>query len=126
MGNTKKHPNTKKIVGFMMGALMVVALIGLDGTLGPAAAFKHGRSFKAADIQCGDTIGAGERVKLAHDIGPCSGGPAITVVGPAVLDLNGHTVAGNGDIDGIVLEGKKARIMNGTVIGCYNAVVVMG
>jgi parallel beta-helix repeat protein len=126
MEKAKRHVNNKSIVGFMISAVMVVALIGLDGTLGPAAAFKHGRSYKAADIQCGDTIGPGERVKLTQDIGPCEGGPAITVVGPAVLNLNGYTVAGDGDIDGIVLEGKKATVMNGTVIGCYNAVVVMG
>ena len=126
MGKAIRHLSTKKIVGCMIGALMVVSLIGIDGTLVPAAAFKYGKSFQAADIQCGDTIGAGERVKLTQDIGPCSGGPAITVVGPAVLDLNGHTVAGDGDIDGIVIEGEKARVMNGTVIGCYNAVVVMG
>jgi hypothetical protein len=126
MGKAKRYVNKQSIVGFMMGALMVVSLIGLEGTLWPAAAFKHGKSFKAADIQCGDTIGPGERVKLTEDIGPCTDSPAITVVGPAVLNLNGHTVAGDGDIDGIVLEGKKATVMNGTVIGCYNAVVVMG
>jgi hypothetical protein len=126
MGKAKSHVNKQSIVGFMMGAVMVVSLIGLEGTLWPAAAFKRAKSFQAADIQCGDTIGPGERVKLTQDIGPCTEGPAITVVGPAVLNLNGHTVAGNGDIDGIVLEGQKASVMNGTVIGCYNAVVVMG
>ncbi len=126
MGKAKRHLNSKKIVGFMIGAVMVLSLIGLEGTLLPAAAFKHGKSFQAADIQCGDTIGPGEKVKLTQDIGPCTEGPAITVVGPAVLNLNGHTVAGDGHIDGIVLEGKKAQVMNGTVIGCFNAVVVMG
>ena len=126
MGKAIKHLNTKSITGFVIAAVMVCALIGIDGTLGPADAFRCGRSYQTADIQCGDTIGPGERIKLTQDIGPCQTDAAITVVGPAVLNLNGHTVAGNGENDGIVIEGKKARVMNGTIIGCYNALVVMG
>ena len=82
----------------MIGAVMVLSLIGPEGTLAPAAAFRHCRSFEAADIQYGDTIGPGERVKLTQDIGPCADDVVITVVGPAVLDLNGHTIADNGHI----------------------------
>jgi parallel beta-helix repeat protein len=126
MGKMKFQRNAKMMVGFVMGAVMIVSLIGFDGTLSPAAAFRHWKKFEAADIQCGDTIGPGENIKLTQDIGPCTGGPALTVVGPASLNLNGYTVAGDGDIDGIVLEGKRATVMNGTIIGCYNALVVMG
>ena len=100
MGKAIIHLNRKSTLGFVMAAVMVFALIGIDGTLGPADAFKRGKSYQTADIRCGDTIGPGERIKLTQDIGPCTGGPALTVVGPAVLNLNGHTVAGDGDIAG--------------------------
>ena len=110
-------------LALILSLLMVFGFLGMVGGVMPAAAFNE------VDIQCGDIIGPHERVRLTQDIGPCAefDGPVLTVVGPAVLDLNGHTVACQDESqDGILLEGERARLVNGTVTGCENGVVVDG
>jgi parallel beta-helix repeat protein len=108
---------------FTVFGIILFACLALiaEGSLRPAQA-----------IECGDVIGPDQRVKLQEDL-DCSGidpdlgmEAALTVVGPAKLQLNGHTIIGNGDMDGIVVEGEKARIRRGTVTGCFNGVVVEG
>jgi hypothetical protein len=67
---------------------------------------------------CGDTITTNVTLKYNLD---CSkiGGTALTVVGPARLNLNGFEVIGNGN-DGIYIDGKRAVIVNGKVRNCVN------
>lgn len=92
-------------------ALVAAALVSSAG-IGATA---------SSSVDCGDTLGPGGRYVLTEDL-VCSGlaEPAITVVGPAELDLNGHTVAANpanAPEFGIRLEGTFARLLNGTVTG---------
>lgn len=82
----------------------------------------------AAQLSCGDTVAAGTTVTLTQDIGPCDGVQAAIIVDSATLDLGGRTVTcaemnNDGDVPfGIVLTGRKARVMNGSVVGCYDGV----
>ncbi len=96
-------------------------------TLGPAAAH--------AQVSCGDVIGPNETVVLSGDLLDCAGPePALTIVGPATLDLNAFRI----DCDlgaetvGLLIVGERA-VVRGNVRGtsdnlnrCDRAVVVAG
>jgi parallel beta-helix repeat protein len=74
----------------------------------------------AGQVACGDTIT--EDTVLDADL-DCSGAgtnPALTVMGPATLDLNGHvlTCSSGSFIGGVRLEGARARLVDGSVTGC--------
>jgi parallel beta-helix repeat protein len=84
-----------------------------------------------AEVSCGDVIGPNQVVSLTRDLGPCPAGPAaLTVVGPATLDLNGFAVtcvpARSGRPTGIVAVGRRATVRNGSVQGCGTGVEVLG
>lgn len=85
-----------------------------------------------AQVSCGATIRKGERVTLTADLGPCDGVDAALVVDSGTLDLGGFTVSctdtnADGDLpQGIVLSGRKARVTNGSVVGCSNGVGLAG
>ena len=85
-----------------------------------------------AQVDCGATIAKKQKVTLAGNLGPCDGVDAALVVDSGTLDLGGYTVScadldGDGDLpQGIVLFGKKAKVMNGTVVGCSNGVGLAG
>jgi parallel beta-helix repeat protein len=94
------------------------AMLAVGGTLllvlapvGPAA----------AQVACGDTIT--EDTVLDEDL-DCRGAgtnPALTVMGPATLDLNGHLLtcsSGSFIGEGVRLEGARARLVDGSVTGC--------
>jgi len=90
------------------------------------------RQAEAAHIVCGQTLGPGGLFVLDSNVGPCDDpGPAIEVES-ATLDLNGFTVscadtnANNILPDGIVLIDSKAVVLNGTVSGCNDGVLVEG
>jgi parallel beta-helix repeat protein len=82
---------------------------------------------QAEAIECGDILARGHH-KLTKDvtcIGP--GVPALTLEGGANLDLNGCTVdCDETGREGIVLEGRNARVRNGIINGCRNGVVITG
>ena len=93
---------------------------------------KHKKHIETISPQCGDTIGPGGHYKLDADL-DCSDpittsglDAALTVMGPVTLDLKGHSIIGHADLDGILLDGEKAKIRKGTVTGFYNGVVVEG
>jgi parallel beta-helix repeat protein len=106
--------------------------------VGPARALALGLALAAgvadagAQVACGDLVAPGTTVTLGADLGPCDGVAAAIVVESATLDLGGRTVTcadadGDGELpDGIVLLGKKARVRNGTVVGCFDNVVLAG
>ena len=107
----------KKIVGFGLVTL----------SLSLAATASH------AQIQCGETILPGQKVKLTGNVGPCTpetGG--IVVRGPATLDLNGFTVFCQLGFDshlnptGIELVDERAKVKNGSVIACSIGVALRG
>lgn len=85
-----------------------------------------------AQVACGGSLGPRGTTTLTSDVGPCDGVAAAITVDSATLDLGGRTVTcadgnGDGDVpDGIVLLGKKARLRNGTVVGCRFGVALLG
>ena len=99
--------------------LMLLALLGLNllGWVSPSM----------AAINCGDTIGPNKSVVLTTDL-QCSDSPALILQGPnARLDMDDHKLSCTStNNNGIVLGGRGARLMNGTVTGCKDGVRVRG
>ena len=96
--------------------------LGVAGLVNPIAAIA---------LDCGETVGPQQKVVLNADVGPCSAAtanPALTVEGPATLDLNGHTLACDflNPPDGIVVIGKGAKILNGTIEDCNEGMLIGG
>jgi parallel beta-helix repeat protein len=110
------YMTTKKdeIFRIFLRILIVVFILSFEGVVLTADA-----------VDCGDSIGVGETVTLTGDLGPCSG-RALTIEGPARLNLNGFTVNCGEGKDGIRVNGQKAIIQNGTVRDCDTAVDVRG
>ena len=85
-----------------------------------------------AQVTCGGTVGAKQKVTLTANVGPCDGVDAAIVVDSGSLDLAGFAVScsdldGDGILpQGIVLTGRKSKVMGGTVIGCANGVGLAG
>jgi hypothetical protein len=85
---------------------------------------------QAEAIECGAILAKGYH-KLTKNV-TCTvpDDPALTLQGGAILDLNGYTVDCNNpdesERDGIVLEGRNAKVRNGIIIRCYNGVVING
>lgn len=109
---------------WMLGALAVATVVSVTSTR-PEASVDW-------NVECGAYLTGNETYVLKEDVGPCEGPePAITVVGPATLKLNGHSVSceleDSGEVDenqtaifvavegtlGIRLEGKEARLIGG-------------
>lgn len=99
--------------------LMLLALLSLNwlGWVSPSM----------AAVNCGDTIGPNESVVLTTDL-QCSDSPALILQGPkARLNMDDHELACTGtNNNGIVLRGRGARLMNGTVTSCKDGVRVRG
>jgi hypothetical protein len=85
-----------------------------------------------AQVMCGDFITTD--TILEADVGPCdsTNSPALTIQGPATLDLNSFTVFCDSEsllqdrAEGIHLIGKGARLVNGTLKDCKTGVQIMG
>lgn len=75
---------------------------------------------------CFQTLAGDQKYILEQDLNCGCGSPALTVVGPAKLDLKGYTVSCSlcpdpddpEDTPGIVVEGDKAVVKNGKVRDC--------
>ena len=90
----------------------------------------------AAQLECGGTVGPGGTFVLDRDLDcrqdpgcqfPNRCTPALTVLGDAVLDLNGHTITcSSGDDDGVRLAGERAVLRNGQTNICGTGVRVAG
>ena len=94
-----------------------------------AAAITEGRRASAdalplATLTCGAQITSG--VRLDNDL-ICTG-IALVVTGDNIwIDLNGHTLAGNGTTDGITITtSHDVRIFGGTVKGFVTGIFVVG
>jgi parallel beta-helix repeat protein len=80
----------------------------------------------AGPVGCGDIIT--EDTVLDQDL-DCSGTEArtaLTVEGPATLDLNGHVLTCDVRAFGVALTRGRARLVDGTVTGCIFAVALVG
>ena len=75
-----------------------------------------------AAVECGDVVTGVER--LDEDL-ICATDPALTLSGGR-LNLRGHTVICDGTVEGVVLDGDGAQVLNGAVTGCQVALLVEG
>ncbi len=96
-------------------SVFTVAVLTLAASLFSMPAFSA--------LDCGDTINTD--TTLDADLLDCDTDPGLTVQGPAVLDLDGHTVTCSSG-DGIHLVGRGAKLRNGVVEGCNDGIVLMG
>ncbi len=80
-----------------------------------------------AQINCGDTLGPGGSFAATANIGPCVQNPAVRIVGGVTVDFAGYEVLCDSDAnDGILIEGKSAKVSNGSAKGCDVGVRVAG
>ncbi|AWF81567.1 hypothetical protein BTJ40_12445 [Microbulbifer sp. A4B17] len=82
----------------------------------------------AKAVDCGDIVTLAEVLDQSLS---CTTNPAVTVVGPGSLDLNGFTVSCNGSGVGIRLEGTAANLtggalQDGVITNCGAGMVVLG
>jgi len=86
----------------------------------------------AAQVVCGDVIPAGANVVLTADLNCPSDDPALTVTGPANVDMAGFLVTCDYDgpdpngPTGILLDAKGVKLSNGVVERCADNLVVAG
>ncbi|GIW42056.1 MAG: hypothetical protein KatS3mg076_2633 [Candidatus Binatia bacterium] len=81
----------------------------------------------ARAVSCGDTITGSVTLVQSDSIvnEECETEPALTVVGPARVDLGGFSIrCKDGGNDGIVVVGIAASIQSGEVTGCDRGVVL--
>lgn len=81
-----------------------------------------------AQVDCGAVLGPGGSFVATDDVGPCVEDPAVTIVGPVEVDFAGFRVACEltASNEGIVIEGKGAKVSNGSVTNCELGVRVAG
>lgn len=110
---------TRKLFRTVLGA----SLVGWLAVVASPALAEDDDDFIA--IGCGDQLGPGGSFLLSTDI-DCDVDPAITIVGPVKVDLGGHTITCLTIGTGVRVEGRKARVRNGTVTRCETGISVAG
>lgn len=86
----------------------------------------------ATAVQCGDTIGPNVTETLTGSITCDNDTAALTIVGPAAVDLTNFTILcddanhDNRRPSGLVILGQEAKIQGGAVVGCSSGVSVEG
>ncbi|GBC61342.1 hypothetical protein DENIS_2302 [Desulfonema ishimotonii] len=109
--------------GFGEKALLLLTTLLILAALAVAAEAKKVNCGKK--VRCGDVIT--RNAVLDRDLN-CSEDPALTVVGPANLNMRGFTVSNTGgkSHDGIWLKGCGGHLHNGTVTGFGKGVLIGG
>lgn len=80
-----------------------------------------------AQLTCGGTVGPGGTFVMTADISNCAAGTALTVVGPAKLEMNAHRIHCAGGLQtGLRLEGRGVKVRSGSASGCTVGVAVGG
>ncbi len=109
-------------------SITVAAVLGFI-TVGFSAS-AAGNSAAGDIIECGGTLDGDREYTLTKNLNCGCGAPAITLVGPARLDLGGKTVScracdSEDDKDhGILVKGAHAALSNGTIRDCDDGVHV--
>lgn len=100
----------------MRRAIITSAAFALAAALGVAPAV-------AADVNCGDVVTSA--VVLTHDL-DCAGNGLIAGAGNVVIDLNGHTLSGNGTLAGVSVRAPHSgvTVRNGFISGFDEGVVL--
>lgn len=109
-------------IGFLHLTMVVVCSIGTAANVdcGQKAVINTDTGL----IECGQELGPGGSFILDRDLDCMKQCFGLIVIGPAVLDMNGKTIS-NAET-GILIEGKGAKIFNGSVSECLDGVVLTG
>lgn len=120
-----KANNIRTVLRLIVGLTTILFVLSLTNALNAEDVTSHkGRFWKIKRAKCGDTLENG-RFELRKNLN-CDEDPAITIIGPAKLNLNGKTLSGNGDNVCIQINGEGAKVWNGTVTNCMDGVVIAG
>lgn len=129
MRHKYKSTRIRVALQLIVGLTTILFVLSLTNTLNAEDVTSHkGRFWNAKPVGCGDTLEYG-RFKLTGNLN-CEGeDPAITIIGPARLNLNGYTLSGNEpDIKFknicILIEGDGAWVWNGTVKNCEDGIEI--
>ena len=120
-----KTKSIRIVFRLIVGLATILFVLSLTNALNAEDVTSHkGRFWKIKRAKCGDTLENG-RFELRKNLN-CEEGPAITIDGPAKLNLNGHTISGNGNNVCIQINEEGAKVWNGTVTNCTDGVVIAG
>jgi parallel beta-helix repeat protein len=120
-----KTKSIRIVFRLIVGLATILFVLSFTNALNAEDVTSHkGRFWKIKRAKCGDTLENG-RFELRKNLN-CDEDPAITIIGPAKLNLNGKTLSGNGDNVCIQINGEGAKVWNGTVTNCADGVVIAG
>jgi len=118
-----------------VGLTTILFVLSLTNALSAEDVTSHkGRflNWNVKPVKCGDVLENG-RFELTGDLNCPDDDPAITIFGPATLNLKRNTLSGDPVCededdcnlnDCIRIEGERARVWNGTVTNCADGVVI--
>jgi parallel beta-helix repeat protein len=98
---------------------VVAVVLSAVSVVGAAAA----EALPLKTVVCGEMIS--ESVRIANDLGGCNKGIVFGANG-ITIDLDGHTIAGNGAGDGVQAWADAITLMNGTLSNFGRGVTVAG
>lgn len=120
-----KTTSLRVVLRLIVGLTTSLFVLSLTNALNAEHVTSHkGRFWKIKRVKCGDTL-ENSHFELRKDLN-CDENPAITIIGPAKLNLNGRTLSGTGDNVCIQINGESAKVWNGTVTNCTDGVVIAG
>jgi parallel beta-helix repeat protein len=111
------------VLPFTVGLMVGLFVLGISNAQSKQGFTSHrGPHWKAKPVTCGITLQHGY-YELTGDL-TCSEDPAITITGPAKLDLKGYTLSGDdGANDCIrIRDDGGAKVWNGTVMNCKDGI----
>ena len=118
-----KTKSIRVVLRLIVGLTTSLFVLSLTHALNAEDFNPHkGRFWNAEPITCPDVLENGY-FELTGNLN-CEENPAIKIIGPAKLDLNGYTLSGNGKNVCIQIEGEGARVWNGTVESCREGIEI--
>jgi hypothetical protein len=126
MRHKNKSTSIRVALRLIVGLTTILFVLSLTNALNAKDFTSHkGRfwNWNAKPVGCGDTLEYG-RFELTGDLDCPDDEPAITIIGPAKLNLKGYTVSGNVNKACILITGNGARVRNGMVKDCKEGILI--
>jgi len=118
-----KTKSIRVVLRLIVGLTTSLFVLSLTNALNAEGFTSHkGRFWKTEPVGCGDVLEHG-RFKLTGNL-TCDQDPAITVIGPARLNLKGYTLSGVGNNVCILITGDGAWVRNGTIEECEEGILI--
>ena len=119
---SNKRKCMRMVSRFTVGLILGLFVLGISNAQNAEGSHSHKKRFhKAEPVTCGIDVHNGY-YELTGDLA-CSGDTAITIRGPARLNLRGYTLSNDGDNDCIrIRDDGGATVSNGTVMNCKDGI----